>query len=97
MLKKLPLITRNFYFISTVVFLIWMLFIDSNDFISQYQLSDKLSTLEEERSYYVEKIEEVKKDRQELLSNDKLLEKFAREKYFMKKETEDLYIIVEED
>ena len=95
MFKKLPAFTRNFYFLSTAVFLIWMLFIDSNDLISQYKLSNKLSTLEEQKSYYLEKIEEVKKDREELLSDDKLLEKFAREKYFMKKETEDLFIIIE--
>ncbi len=97
MLKKLPPFTRSFYFISTAVFLIWMLFIDANDFVSQYQLSNKLSTLEEERDYYFEKIETVKKDREELLSNDKLLEKFAREKYFMKKESEDVYILIEDD
>lgn len=97
MLKKLPPFTRSFYFISTAVFLIWMLFIDANDFVSQYQLSNKLSTLEEERNYYFEKIETVKKDREELLSNDKLLEKFAREKYFMKKESEDVYILIEDD
>ena len=73
-----------------------MLFIDSNDFVSQYKLSNKLSTLEEQKSYYLEKIEQVKKDREELMSDDKLLEKFAREKYFMKKETEDVFVIVEE-
>lgn len=52
--------------------------------------------MEEQKSYYLEKIEEVKKDREELMSDDRLLEKFAREKYFMKKETEDVFIIVEE-
>ncbi len=92
----MPPFTRNFYFLSTAVFLIWMLFIDSNDFISQYKLSNKLSGMEEQKSYYLEKIEEVQKDREELMSDDKLLEKFAREKYFMKKETEDVFIIVEE-
>ena len=73
-----------------------MFFIDSNDFISQYQLSEKLSTMEEQRVFYLKKIDEVTKDREELLSDDKLLEKFAREKYFMKKKTEDVFIIVEE-
>jgi cell division protein FtsB len=38
----------------------------------------------------------VKKDREELLSNQELLEKFAREKYLMKKKTEDIYLVVEE-
>ncbi len=96
-LPKLPKFTKNFYFIFIVLFLVWMLFLDSNNFYSQYQLSNKLENLEAQREYYKEKIEEVKKDRKELLSDDELLEKFAREKYFMKKESEDLFIIVEEE
>jgi len=97
MLRKLPPITRNFYFIASVVFLFWMLFIDSSDFISQYQLSNKLKSLEAQRDFFNTKIEEVRKDREELLSDDKMLEKFAREKYYMKKETEDVFVIFESD
>jgi len=74
-----------------------MLLFDSNDLVSQIKLNQKLSTLESQKDYYLEKIEEVKKDREELLSDVALLEKFAREKYLMKKDSEDLYIIVEED
>ena len=55
-----------------------------------------MSSLEAQKEYYLEKIDEVKEDRQELLSNPELLEKFAREKYLMKKPTEDIYIVVEE-
>ena len=44
--------------------------------------------------YYLQKIKEVKKDKKELLNDKELLEKFAREKYCMKKEKEDLYICV---
>ena len=94
---KLPKYTKNFYFIFSCCFLVWMLFIDTNDIITQFQLKQQLENLEDEKAYYLEKIEEVKKDRQELLSNDALLEKFAREKYYMKKESEDLFVIVEEE
>ena len=96
MLNKLPRFTRNFYLLFGVFFLVWMLFIDSNDFYTQYKLRKKLSDLENEKEYYLEKIKEVQKDREELLSNQHLLEKFAREKYLMKKDSEDLFIIVEE-
>lgn len=96
MLDKLPRFTRNFYFLFGVFFLVWMIFIDSNDFYTQYKLRKKLSDLENEKEYYLEKIKEVQKDREELLSNQHLLEKFAREKYLMKKDSEDLFIIVEE-
>jgi cell division protein DivIC len=96
MLNKLPRFTKNFYFLFGAFFLLWMIFIDSNDFYTQYKLRKKLSDLENEKDYYLEKIKEVEKDREELLSNQYLLEKFAREKYLMKKNSEDLFIIVEE-
>ena len=85
MMGKLPRFTRNFFFISGLFFLIWMMFFDSNDIYSQYVLSKKLHTLEEQKEYYQAKIIEVEKDREELLSDEVMLEKFAREKYLMKK------------
>lgn len=73
-----------------------MLFLDSNDLISRFKMSNKIRSLENEREFYQEKIAEVEKDRKELMTNKELLEKFAREKYLMKKETEDIFIIQEE-
>lgn len=95
-LKRFPRFTKSFYFIGTMIFLIWMLFLDSNDFISQYKSTQRLQELEEEKAYYEKKIGEVEKDRQELMGNDELLEKFAREKYLMKKKSEDVYVIESE-
>jgi len=97
MLKRLPPAFRNFYFVTAVSFLAWMLFLDSNDLISRFKMSSKLRSLEREKEFYQEKISEVEKDRTELLTNKELLEKFAREKYLMKKESEDLFIVQEED
>ncbi len=74
-----------------------MIFFDSNDFITQYQLSKKLSDLENDKEYYLQKIDSVKQDREELLSNAELLEKYAREKYLMKKPGEDLFIIMKKE
>lgn len=96
MLKKLPAFTKNFYFIFGLLFLIWMLFIDTNDLFSQYQQARRIDKLEEKKDYYQQKIKEVKQDREELLSDKELLEKFAREKYLMKKKNEDVFVIVEE-
>jgi cell division protein FtsB len=59
-------------------------------------MSSKLSELEEEKVYYQEKIEEVKKEKEELFSDNDKLEKFAREKYLMKKPNEDVYILKKE-
>ena len=96
MLKRLPRFTKNFYFLVGFFFVIWMLFIDSNNFITQFSLRRKITELEKQKKFYQEQIVAVEKDRKELLTDDKLLEKFAREKYFMKKHSEDLYILVEE-
>ncbi|MFD3001261.1 septum formation initiator family protein [Pontibacter toksunensis] len=94
MYRRIPKFFRNFYFITSFLFLIWMLFFDSNDFITQYQMNKTLSNLEEEKEHYLEKMEEVQQDRKELMSNAELLEKFAREKYLMKRPNEDVFIIV---
>lgn len=95
MLKKLPPIFKNFYSVGILFFIVWMLFFDSNDLISRYRMGAKLRELESEKEYYLEKIEEVKKDQNELMGNNESLEKFAREKYLMKKESEDIFIIEE--
>jgi cell division protein DivIC len=97
MLKHLPPIFRNFYFVTGVVFLVWMTFLDSNDLVNRFRLSAKLRSLENEKEYYSEKIKAVEKDREELMGTTQLLEKFAREKYLMKKQTEDIFIIEEKD
>ncbi len=97
MLNSKIKIPRNFYLWAGVAFLVWMLFFDSNDFYSQYQLTSKLSELESEKTFYLEKIEEVNEDREALLNDMELLEKFAREKYFMKKDGEEVFVIVEEE
>jgi cell division protein DivIC len=96
MLKKLPRAFRNFYVVASVIFLTWMIALDSNNLIARYQLGSKLGSLEDEKEYYEEKITEVQKDHDELFGDKESIEKFAREKYLMKKESEDIFVIVEE-
>ncbi len=94
-MESLKKVIKNYYLMVGAFFLIWITFFDSNDLYSQYNLARKLDNLNADKVYYLEKIEKVKEDREELLSNLDLLEKFAREKYLMKKPTEDLYVVVE--
>jgi cell division protein DivIC len=95
--SKIPSPLKSFYFIFSVCFFVWMMFFDSNDFINQFRMSSKLRDLTNEKEYYEEKIVEVKEEKEELFSNTRKLEKFAREKYLMKKPNEDIYIIDEEE
>jgi cell division protein DivIC len=94
---KVPPVFRSFYFLFAFFFFIWLLFFDTNDLINQYRSMRTRNELLSDKAYYIEKIEEVKQEREALLKNKRLLEKFARERYLMKKQTEDVYIIVEED
>ena len=96
MLKKLPPYLKNFYVITGFCFLVWMTFLDSNDLISRYKMGAKLRDFEDEKEYYKVKIADVEEDRKELMTNKELLEKFAREKYLMKKPSEDVFIIQED-
>lgn len=88
-------IRKTPYLTLTIGFITWMLFFDSADLITQYKLTRRIKKLHEEQTYYLKQIEIVTKERQELMSSEELLEKFAREKYLMKKPTEDVYIIEE--
>ena len=88
---------KSFYFLFGAFFVVWMLFVDSNDFVTQIRLRSKLNALEGQKEYYLEKKVEVLKNREELTTNQELLEKFAREKYLMKKSSEDLFVVVTED
>ncbi len=96
-MDRIPKIFKSFYFIAGFIFLIWMIFLDNNDLISQFRLSAKYNDLIEEKEYYQEKIKEVEIDREGLLSDQELLEKFARERYLMKKQNEDLFVIVQDE
>ncbi|WP_425392534.1 FtsB family cell division protein [Ekhidna sp.] len=97
LLDRIPPFFKNFYFLSTFFFVVWLAFIDSNDLFLQAQLSGKKAELEEAREFYHEKILQVKNDQAALNNNPDLLEKMAREKYLMKKPNEDLFIVVRED
>jgi cell division protein FtsB len=87
---------KNRFVLVGLVFLVWMVFFDSNDLISQYKYKQKLRQLEENKNFYLEQIELVKQDKEELFTNLEKLEKFAREKYKMKKDDEDLYIVLKD-
>ncbi|GHV66326.1 hypothetical protein FACS1894199_09500 [Bacteroidia bacterium] len=77
-------------------FLIWMCFFDRNNWIERGQIRSKISTLQNEKTYYQKKIEEDTRKIEELRSNRDNLEKFAREQYLMKNTNEDIFVIMGE-
>lgn len=93
MVKNIFDLAKNKFVIATIAFLVWMLFFDRNDIASQYKYQSYLKNLKEEKEFYIKETATVKKDLEELTSNPARLQKFAREKYMMKKDNEDIFII----
>ena len=96
MLRSVLKILGNKYLITGVVFLTWLIFFDNNNLIRQYGLRAELKELQKEKQYYLEQIEINRIATEELMTNQSTLEKFAREKYLMKRENEDIYLIIKE-
>lgn len=77
-----------------MAFVVWMVFFDKNDLYSQYQSYKDVRSMQQERDYCLKQTTQVSNDLDELSSNPQKLEKFAREKYLMKKDNEDVFVIV---
>lgn len=87
-------IIKNKYFLTAIAILVWVLFFDKNDLFTQRDMVQKLRKLQKEKEYYASEIENNKRELNELQTNKKSLEKFAREKYLMKKDNEDVFVFV---
>ncbi len=94
MIRKL---IRYRYAITLGVFALWMLFFDQNNMIEQFKLRRQLNNLKAEKEYYIREMEKAQQEYDELFTNQESLEKFAREKYLMKKDNEDIFVIVPEE
>ncbi|MES2558379.1 MAG: septum formation initiator family protein [Bacteroidota bacterium] len=84
----------NKYLIASVVFVVYMIFADKNNVIEQYELQKQYTKIKREHRYYEEQIVNARKQQEELFGSDKNLEKFGREKYLMKRDNEDVFVIV---
>jgi cell division protein FtsB len=95
-LNKVPPFFKNKYVLVVLGLGVWLLLFDRNDVFTQLERRKQVKKLEEERTYYQNEIERNKREIQELRSNPKQLEKFAREHYLMKRDDEEVYVIVED-
>jgi cell division protein FtsB len=94
--RRIPNWLKNKYALTILFFIVWLTFFDKNDFFTQYQYRKQLKSLEADRDYFKGAIEQTKKDLSELASSPASIEKFAREKYLMKKDDEDIFVFVQE-
>jgi cell division protein FtsB len=85
---------KNRYVIATVIFLVYLLIFDQYNFIAQYRLSSELSKLEKDKEYYQQELEKDSITYHSLFNSPDNIEKFAREHYMMKKDNEDIYLLI---
>ena len=92
MKNRLLKLIKSSYGIIIILFIIWMIFFDSNSFIIHNELNNDINELNDQKSYYEK---EISKDNIELqmIQSDSGLEKYAREKLYMKKDNEEIFLI----
>ena len=96
LLTHIPAWLKNKYFLTTVGFVVWILFFDARDFItSHFRERAELGKLEKSKRYYEQQITVTRQELDQLKTNPALMEKYAREKYLMKRDNEDLFLIKE--
>ena len=93
LIRYIPPFIYNKYFLASSLFAVWMLFFDRNDVFTQMERKAELAEIEESKDYFAQKIAEGKKFSMDMRSNADAVEKFVREKYLMKRENEDLFLI----
>ncbi len=97
LINRIPPLLRNKYILSLAVFAVWMVFFDDRDVITtHFRYKKELTDLKNSKEYYQKQIEATREELGKLQSDPALLEKYARERYRMKRDNEDLYIIAEE-
>jgi cell division protein DivIC len=95
LLTHIPAWLRNKFFIAAAVFAAIMLFFDKNDLFTKWDRDRQLRDLLQSRQYYTEQIAVERTELEKMKSNPGTLEKYAREKYLMKRDNEDLFIVPE--
>jgi len=84
---------KNKYLLTLLIFAAWMIFFDQNSFLSQRKFTKEVNQLEARRKFYTNQNEILKIQKDALIDNPDNLERLAREKYLMKRDDEDVYII----
>ena len=94
LLQKIPAWLRNKYLLTAAGFVLWMFFFDERDFITtHFRQPGELKKLQQSEKYYQEEITATRNELERLKSNPSTIEKYARERYLMKRDNEDLFLI----
>ena len=95
LLTHLPSWLRNKFFIAAAAFIVWVSFFDERDIFTMNRYRHELRGLQKSKQYYTDQIAKEKTELENLRYNPATLEKYAREKYYMKRDGEDLFLVPE--
>ncbi len=93
LLNTIPSWLKNKYLLTGTFFVVWMFFFDPKDIKSDIGHRARLSELKKNEKHLTQLISETEKELGQLKTNAQTIEKYAREKYMMKKDNEDLFIV----
>ena len=90
---RIPKFIRNRYTLTILAFIVYMFVSQRYNWSERMEIQKELDDLRSERDYYQMELNKVQQERNALLNDSLQLEKLAREKYFMKRDNEQVYII----
>ena len=92
---RLPSWITNKYLVAGAAFVVFLVFFDDRDLISNFRHQQELNQLEQSKEHYQAEIAKTKQELKQLRTDAALLEKYAREKYLMKRDNEDIFLVRE--
>lgn len=95
--RSIKAIAKNKFLLTGAIFFAWIALFDPNSWYDRNRLKNERAKLKNEKAFYIEKIKNDSASLEELKTNNENLEKFARENYLMKKENEEVFVIVESE
>jgi cell division protein FtsB len=93
MMVRILKIISNKFFLTAVAFLAWSLYFDQNDWLSMRQKEKELKEINGNIKFLNDETAQMNKERDALKNDQEVLERYARENYRMKRETEDIYVV----
>jgi len=92
-MRKLLKVLTNKFLLTGIVFGAWMIFFDQNNWTAQQERSKEIKEVERNIAYLNTEIARMEQEHYELTQNPERLEQYARERYKMKKDNEDVYVV----
>ena len=96
-INLLPKPLRNKYLILLLLFIFWIIFLDDYNLINQNKMKNNVDDLKEQKEFYISEIKSDSTELSKLKNDSEEQERFAREKFLMKKDNEDIFIIRENE